>query len=583
MAAPNNLKIKGEVTTEDEVLVETVGFPLGDLERGYLRYRMMWMLGSNQWFKLTPDGSKIILEGWSVSRTVHCLLKEYGTLVALEIKWGPYKIPINVIEVFDNVDITNLPMTLDTGYGPGFVVAERTMQSFRRMLEDPEEEGDQGARVRLLFHCLVDRRIFPELSLTDFASWGGEEVLALLSSWEGQAPGHIWSRFMPSEVGLEDGLDISVVEVAREESTRESTRDQGVLRVVEAEPIKAKGATGSERRLEREGSPELAEAAEGPVRHDVDEKGSQGKVNNKRRRNRRRGQRRNKGQGSGLWPRKLTRGQEMEVMRLLVLGVCPDASEDYILRNQLEYYSAEKRKEKAAPAYPGRGCQRPKEDAYGSGPGGWSLSAEEKKETLEEIEEGKKEMKAGEEEAAHDGSFESFMSMIANNSDSSVKSPRGETTAMGQLGDSPTPTSEGSPGSSGSSAPAKRPRVSLSVASSLSDMPALESPLMSKKLEGKAVVTISSESSEDGKLEKVKRMTLFELSRSSFLVYCDDVALGLTKESLEVSEDSGDEEEDVFEGGSDINSNPGGGDDRAQAEKGEDVGGEVDEDVKGEN
>ena len=141
---------------------------------------------------------------------------------------------------------------------------------------------------------------------------------------------------------------------------------------------------------------------------------------------------------------------------------------------------------------------------------------------------------------------------------------------MGQ--DAETP---GTSSSAGSSAPAKRPRVSLSVASSLSDLPALVSPLMAKGEEGKAVVTItSSESSEEGIWDRVKKMTLYELSRSNFLVYCDDGCLGIDKGKKEpeqslTQKEEGEElkDDEVFEE-VDINSNGGDGGHL------EDVGGE---------
>ena len=50
-------------------------------------------------------------------------------------------------------------------------------------------------------------------------------------------------------------------------------------------------------------------------------------------------------------PRKLTKEQEMWGMRMLILGVKPDASEELILRNQQEYYAARVRKEKAFAKY----------------------------------------------------------------------------------------------------------------------------------------------------------------------------------------------------------------------------------------
>lgn len=91
---------------------------------------------------------------------------------------------------------------------------------------------------------------------------------------------------------------------------------------------------------------------------------------------------------------KLTKEQEMQIMHLLVLGVNPNASEELIRKNQNEYYAARVRKEKAYPTYPGYPryiiLEANTESAYllgpyRSGPGGWTLSNKEKKETLQEI------------------------------------------------------------------------------------------------------------------------------------------------------------------------------------------------------
>ena len=567
------IKIKGEVQEDDTAIVEKVGFPMEELERGFLRYRMMWMLQDCQWFRYTSEGSKILLEGWSVSRTLHYLVRTYGELKTFDIKWAEFKIPLNIIEVYEQVDTINLPMTVESGHGPAFIVSERTMRSFWRMIENPEEDGDQGARVRLLFHCLVDRRIFPELSLQEFASWGGDEILTLLSTWDGLAPGHIWSRSTATEVGLMGGLDASIIEITEKETGEFGGQGPCVsLNNIEAEPVKGKGIPGSERKSEKEGSPELAEVVLEPRRNDVDEAGPRSRNNAKRRRRRRRGMRRvtrglgGQGQGLGVAPQQLARAQELEVMRLLVLGVCPGASEEYIKQNQVEYYSNKMKKEKEVPVYPKFAVRRESEE-FGNGPGLWTFSQEEKKEMMEELAEVKEACGEVEQEETQDGSFASFVSMLSR---SSVTSPRGEISMMGQ--DAETP---GTSSSAGSSAPAKRPRVSLSVASSLSDLPALVSPLMAKGEEGKAVVTItSSESSEEGIWDRVKKMTLYELSRSNFLVYCDDGCLGVDKEKKEpeqslTQKEEGEElkDDEVFEE-VDINSNGGDGGHL------EDVGGE---------
>ena len=77
------------------------------------------------------------------------------------------------------------------------------------------------ARAHLLYHCIVDIRVTLELSLAKFVEWSGPEVLAMVESWDGMAPGQVWSRYTASKVGFMDGHDISVIEVATEEERNE--------------------------------------------------------------------------------------------------------------------------------------------------------------------------------------------------------------------------------------------------------------------------------------------------------------------------------------------------------------------------
>ena len=530
-----------EVIEVETLAVEQMGFPLEKLERGFLRYRMLWMLRDNEWFRYSLDGNKILLEGWVVTRTVHTLLKEYGVLESYNITWGAYKIPLNIIMVFEYVDVQDLPMSLETGWGPAFIVAEKTLKAFWRMLGDREAEKGVGAGVRLLYHCLVDRRIMPELKLSEFATWSGEDILTLVSSWDGLAPGHLWSRFTAGEAGFHEGLDNSIIEVAPGDVRRIGVMSEEARQEVEAEPVKPRGLLGNRANEMRTGSPELAEAS--VVRNDMDERMRRG-VGGKRRRNRRRAKQ-VKSRRMDQAPKKLTKEQEMEIMRLLVLGVCPDASEAHIRRNQNEYYGRRKSPEVDG----GEMMEEMMENGYGSEPGQLPLSEEDKEDIRSLVSPGKVSSTMD-----HDGSFESFVSMITN---SSMKSPRGETSMMGpSLRSSPSPSpplpslvassssSSGSP-SSGASAPAKRVKVNLSVSSSWSDMPSLEaSPIMAKTLGKKKVVTISTESEGGDVLdrkeewERVKKMTLYELQRSNFLVYCDDALLiGHDKVELEEEEE----------------------------------------------
>ena len=389
---------------------------------------------------------------------------------------------------------------------------------------------------------------------------------------------------------------------------------------IEAEPVKMRGKTGGLLEAGKEGSPELAEAAAAdtaPVLHNVDEWRPRMR-RNKRRRYRRR-MLRNKGRQvkkeggptmmddpvlKAAEPLKLTKEQEMKIMRMLIIGVEPNASEELIQRNQQEYYAARVRKEKAyamSSSYPAFINLEAQQEslmgfgAYGSGPGGWSLTDKEKKETLEEIKDVKEKMEAESEKEKeevkdgkldegmlekvtldkNDGSFKSFASMVTN---SSKLTPRGETSMMGQAVATPTRTG-GSPeatGSSGSSAPAKKLRVSLSVSSSLSEMPSLEmSPMMASAFLNREVVTISSESNEEVR-SKVRKMSLYQLAATNFLIYCDDVNNGEGGKN--------DEEGEVFEERYDDNSNKsvGSGEDASDEGQEEEVDEDQGEDHEGE-
>ena len=222
------------------------------------------------------------------------------------------------------------------------------------------------------------------------------------------------------------------------------------------------------------------------------------------------------------------------------------------------------------------------------------LTDKKKKETLEEIKDVKEKMKVESEKEKveevkldegmlenvtldeNDGSFESFASMVTN---SSKLTPRGETSMMGQAVVTPTKEggSPGTSGSSGSSAPAKRLRVSLSVSSSLSEMPSLEmSPMMASAFLDREVVTISSESEEEVR-KKVRKMSLYQLAATNFLVYCDDVNIG---------EDGKNEDEgEVFEEKLDDNGNKSVGSGEEASDEGQEDDGdeEMGEDHEGEH
>ena len=602
-----------------EILVEKTGFPIHELQEGFVRNRMLWMLPSNEWMRFTCDGGRILLESWSVARTVHTLVREYGELSTYEIKWKQNRIPLNIVEIHEYHDMLSLPMTVPTGHGAGFLVSAKTLRAFWKMVEEEDRDPmNLGARARLLYHCIIDRRVIPELSIDSFMEFDGTEVLSLVESWDGMSPGHGWSRYTATEAGFVDGHDVSVIEVAKEEGNDSGGVKEKIRKDTEAEPVKMRGKTGGLGQGDKEGSPELAEAtaAAAPVLNDMDVEWRPRLRGAKRRRYRRRllrNQGRQVKQEGGPtmmedpvvkaeMPRKLTKEQEMWVMRMLILGVKPDASEELILRNQQEYYAARVRKEKAFAKYSHYpafiNLEAHQEcmmgfGAYGSGPGGWSLSNQEKKETMEEIKTVEKEMKVESEKEKekkeevkldegmlenvtldeNDGSFESFVSMVTNSS--RLTSPRGESSMMGQALVTPTKEdgSPGTSGSSGSSAPAKRMRVNLSISSSLSEMPEM-SPMMASAFLDREVVTISSESEEEIK-KRVRKMSLYQLAATNFLVYVDDANLGEEKKK--------DEEEEVFGDGLDDNGNEsvGSGEEASEGNQGGGGDEEMDEDHEG--
>ena len=142
-----------------------------------------------------------------------------------------------------------------------------------------------------------------------------------------------------------------------------------------------------------------------------------------------------------------------------------------------------------------------------------------------------------------------------------------------------TPTKEdGSPGtsgSSGSSAPAKRMRVNLSISSSLSELPEM-SPMMASAFLDREVVTISSESEEEIK-RRARKMSLCQLAATNFLIYVDDASLGVEKKK--------DEEEEVFGTGLDDNGNEsvGSGEEASEVDQGGEGDEEMGEDHEGDD
>ena len=130
-------------------------------------------------------------------------------------------------------------------------------------------------------------------------------------------------------------------------------------------------------------------------------------------------------------------------------------------------------------------------------------------------------------------------SAVSRTSRSTVLSPGGELSWMGNGsgGGSSGAVYSGSSGS-GSQAP-RRKRVRLSVSSEMSGMPSLsESPFLAKDLKTTRVITISS-SSSDGADTGTRRLTLSDIIKEKMLFFVDDMTA--TTKYVEVFEDDDEE------------------------------------------
>ena len=540
-------------------------FPVDHVDGAFLRFRMMWMLEHNEWFRYTVERKEVFLESWAVQRTVHTLVREFGVLRRVKILVKGENIPINLISTYADVEVMNMPMFLPTQLGPAFFVAEKDFNTFRDHVKEENDEGEIGVGIRLLFHTIVDRRHCKELTLADFAEWSVGEVKAALWSWEGQAPGHLWARFTPAEAGLreedEEGHELEAerlladIEMVLEEDLSWD-RD---LPSGSQEPVKLKtGVIPQTIGGSRTGSPELAPMPE--IRHEA---GEPAKRKRRRGNKRRRRGKKNRGNQEKWWTQplvrdpnveELTEEQELWCVKIMVQGLYPDASDDYINYNQSEYLKASKREKEDE----GEAVKETKEEmkdevktefrltaahsySYGSGPGGWPMSPSDI-DDIKQLEVKKEENKLvdGVERGEADNTISSVVSRATR---STVISPGGELSWMGNG------SGEGSSGAvysgssgSGSQAP-RRKRVRLSVSSEMSGMPSLsESPFLAKDLKTSRVITISSSSSE-GADTGTRRLTLSDIIKEKMLFFVDDMTS--TTKYVEVFED--DDEEKVKE------------------------------------
>ena len=513
-----DVKPENIVDSEDDNCVseEDMVFPREKLDKtAMIRFRTYFIAERDEWYRFSEDTGEIYLESWEVRRYQHTFVKEYGVLRRVPIVIGDSIVRLNVIVVKEDVEVMDMPMFIPTGMGNAYTVGEKVFNVFRDFYKENNDDEGIDAGMRLLYHTIVDRRCAKGLTLRMFSKWSAIRIKLTLEHLEGQAPGHLWSRFTAKEACLVSQEEREKMEGCETEKLLEDIKyvledsSDGVnnLDIGEAEPVKIKLTTSGERDVS--GSPKLASPP--LIRNDVDEHKAEGNNNKKRRR--RRNKRKNKQekgekeawwrQGTDMSPITLSKAQENWLVKLLVQGVTPGASEEEIVFNQENVVD-------------GRGGFRSrhqendvKEEVvdpseYGTGPGGWVLSREDKEDIMSlKSMEGQREMSAS-------SSFGAGASSFA--------SPRGELSYMGSFGgQGEWSVNTMSTGSSHSGPTRKRVRLSVS-----SEMPPLEdSPFLAKVGDTPRIVTISSSSSSGGS-GIVRRLSLGDMISGKSFVFPDD-------------------------------------------------------------
>lgn len=356
-----------------------VQYPPGEVYRGFLPSRARWMDSTAEFWQYVreePDKSGVVaimLEGWTVSRTCHQLVQEYGQLFATKIEWGGFVISLNIAAVHDFVDIVESPSLIEAGFtDKAYVIHMSTWNKYRDFVKDQREEDDEWIPVgkRLLFHCLIDKMRYPYITLENFRQWPAASVM----DWKDlQRPGMFYLKNSPDSVGLGEGGDENQIpgeSLLAEVSVEDE--DGAILACGEPEKVASKGEKSKEKIEDvpdNEGSPLLAQPND--RRHDMDEQREMGcrhRANKRRRRRQGRKARRarkNKVQlnkeTQQFWaPTVITREQEANIVRLLVLSANPTASEEVIQLNIEEQHRARYR--------------RTQEEGFGDKFGEWKVS-----------------------------------------------------------------------------------------------------------------------------------------------------------------------------------------------------------------
>ena len=380
-----SVEIIGEVTKKKERAISDRNFqyPTNELWGGPLVTRGQWMLTRKEWwvFSVEPANEEgieeIKLESWLRTRRSHQLLFEYGRVFRTIINWDGWMVTANIIATHPLIPVEDMPNVLEVGQGVAFVIGGKAWDAYKEKEAELLKEGEVPAGRKLLYHCLLDRDLVGEdFNVKRFSEWPASMILDLVSR---RIPGAKYRTFSPIEAGLMEDPERAAAEAievaikaARNEIPQECLLVEDRAEVgVEPEGSKTKSPThfvfpdvGN--------SPALTRKAK--RRNDTDE--------HPRRKKKRVKGPRAPGSRPRKWKKKvpasplqLTIEQERGIVKTLVLGLDPEASEAWIKFNQ---DAVAKRPEGVPDEQPGP-------YRYGSGPGGWNLGKEEEEATLREV------------------------------------------------------------------------------------------------------------------------------------------------------------------------------------------------------
>ena len=342
-----------DVSVDDNCVQDhEIQFPWGALTTDFLEERTGWMVISGEYLRYSfkeireSDDDPIFLQGWKVAEKFHALMRNYGRLFAVSIRWSNHLIPINVVALENLYVLEEFPHNIKTGDGLAYLISKRHFDVYRDNAKEMPAPGEIDVGKRLLFLCLISRGQFPDLTLLQFANWSAEQVLDQISWWEERERTVGTSRVSAIDAGMEHGiLDDSVVEVSPNYSlTPEGAvggagisvgcQDQAVVMWEKSEvgePVKRNH--GGDKESGDGGSPVLAE----PVRNDMDEvlrtRKKRKSVKRMRKFKGKRGIKRRR-MSKITSPPELTSTQKRGVMKTLLEEFVPGLSDELIAYNQ---------------------------------------------------------------------------------------------------------------------------------------------------------------------------------------------------------------------------------------------------------